>query len=195
MSFQPQFADALDKTQEAVAKGTEMWTQSVQKMLGDRLLGPIGTFDPSTLIDPIFEGAQNLVGQNPLAGRVLEINRSLAKELMGTVLSFQGIVREHTEALIGAVRDQVGTTVEVAKEQTEKVAQAAQDQQAEAERAARRQERQAAKAAHDAAAAAYAEFTKAELQDELVERGLAKSGNIDELRSRLADDDLAATAG
>ncbi len=54
----------------------------------------------------------------------------------------------------------------------------------------RAQARRAKKAAHDAAAERYDDMTKIELSEELGNRGLKKSGNLDELRDRLVDNDL-----
>src|SRR3954465_13609625 len=103
MSFETQYADVLDKTHEAVSKTTELWAQSVQRFLGTRIPGQPAAFDPSQLIDPLFEGVQNFVGQNPAATRLLDINRSFAKEMMGSMLSLQGLVRDYGEALLDVV--------------------------------------------------------------------------------------------
>jgi hypothetical protein len=50
--------------------------------------------------------------------------------------------------------------------------------------------RQAKKAARDAAAERYEHMTKVELSEELAARDLPKTGNVDELRDRLIENDL-----
>ena len=56
-------------------------------------------------------------------------------------------------------------------------------------RLARQAERAAAKEAHAKAREPYEELTKAELSDQLAERGLPKSGTVDELIERLVSAD------
>ena len=76
---------------------------------------------------------------------------------------------------------------ELAKEQATKVEQAEQEQAREAKRVERAQAKQAREQAREP----YEELTKAELADQLSERGLPKTGNVDELIERLVNADNA----
>lgn len=93
--------------------------------------------------------------------KTLEVQRDAVKTLAGVTVSVGEMVREQTEA-----------TTRVAREQLDLVTQAAQEQ-----------------AAQEQAAQGYDAMTKAELQDELDRRQLPKTGNVDELRARLVEDD------
>ncbi len=79
------------------------------------------------------------------------------------------------------------------QEEQERAEQARQAEQEEAEkeqaRQARAAERAEAKAAHAKAREQYEHLTKVELADQLAERGLPKSGNVDELIERLVSAD------
>jgi len=133
MPFETQYADALGKTHEAVTKTTDLWAQGIQKLLSTKLPEQAASFDPSKLIDPLFEGAQNWVHDNPVATRVLEINKSFAKELVEAMVTLQGAVRDYSEAILEVVRDQVGATADVVKEQSANMTQAAQEQAVDAQ--------------------------------------------------------------
>ena len=58
------------------------------------------------------------------------------KDVTETVLSFQGIVRDHTTAVTEVMRDQVGAATDIAKEQAGKVKKVVEDQAAQTQRAA-----------------------------------------------------------
>ena len=80
----------------------------------------------------------------------------------------------------------------IEREQARKAQQEAEEAE-EAEKAkareAKRIEREEAKKAHEQAREAYEGLTKAELSDQLAERGLPKTGNVDELIERLVSAD------
>ena len=91
---------------------------------------------------------------------------------------------------------QAQKTEQTARDQAEKAEQAKREQEREAEEAekakareAKRVEREEAKKAQQEAREAYEGLTKAELSDQLAERGLPKTGNIEELIERLVSAD------
>jgi hypothetical protein len=78
-----------------------------------------------------------------------------------------------------------GTLSGAAREQAEQAEQA----EKELAREARKAEREQAKHAHDKARERYEGLTKAELSDQLDQRHLPKTGNVDELVERLVEAD------
>ena len=123
-----------------------------------------------------------------------------------------GTVREQAEKVSSIVKDQTDAVADC-RRQAEKASivragrqaevsqasrprrptqeQADQAEQAEKEQArqARSAERAAAKEAQAKAREPYEGLTKAELSDQLAERGLPKSGNVEELIERLVSAD------
>ena len=81
--------------------------------------------------------------------------------------------------------DQARKAEELADEQAEQAEQAAKEQEREVKRA----ERAAAKQAREQAREPYEGLTKAELSDQLAERGLPKTGTVEELIERLVGSD------
>ncbi len=119
--------------------------------------------------------------------RLLEVNVEYVRDLAVAV-------RKHVTGLAGVMKDEVVTAANVANNQAEKLEEAAIEQAEEIQRQERAEARRAKRAAREAAAERYQEMTKAELSEELAKRDLPKSGNVDELRERLVDSDLQATA-
>jgi len=111
------------------------------------------------------------------------VQRDFAKKLAGVTVSVGETVREQATSVGEAVREHTESVGELAREQTDSVQRAAQEQADSVKRAA--QER----AAQEQAAKKYEQLTKVELADELDRRDLPKTGNVDELRARLIEDD------
>jgi hypothetical protein len=91
---------------------------------------------------------------------------------------------------------QAQKTEQVARDQAERAEQAKREQEREAEEAekakareAKRIEREKARKAQEKAREAYEGLTKADLSDQLAERGLPKTGNVDDLIDRLVEAD------
>jgi hypothetical protein len=99
--------------------------------------------------------------------KTLDVQRDFAKQVVGVSVAVTDRVREKTESVSHAVREQAVRAQRVAREQAESSQQAADERAAEK----------------------YEAMTKAELQDELASRDLPKTGNVDELRERLIEDD------
>ncbi len=126
----------------------------------------------------------------------VDLNRDLATRWAELVTSMTGTVREQAEKVSSIVKDQTDRVANVATDQAKKAEEVAQ-QQAEASeqvekeqaRLARQAERAAAKEAHAKAREPYEDLTKAELSDQLAERGLPKSGTVEELIERLVSAD------
>jgi hypothetical protein len=163
--------------QETMAGAAEARMRDASAMLRLVPTPANGLLNPSDII--------NQYGR--LSKRLLEVNMEYVRDLAGAV-------RKHVTGLAGVMKDEVVTTAQLANDQAEKLEEAAIERADEIERAERAAARRARKAAHDAAAERFQEMTKAELADELAERHLPKTGNVDELRERLIDDDLRATA-
>ena len=83
------------------------------------------------------------------------------------------------------MHEQAAQAEQTVREQAEKA------EQAERERArqARKAEREQARQAHEKARQRYEGQAKAELSDQLAERDLPKTGNVDELTERLIEAD------
>jgi hypothetical protein len=138
--------------------------------------------------------AKGLVNPSDVINQYARVSKRLIEVNVEYVRDLAGAVRKHMGGLAGVLKDEVVTTTKLANDQAEKLEEAALEQADEIERAERAAVRRAKKAAHDAAAERYAEMTKVELADELAKRRLPKTGNVDELRERLIDDDQKTTA-
>ncbi len=128
--------------------------------------------------------------------KAVDLNRDLATKWAELVTSLTWTVRDQVEKVGTLVGDQTETVVDLATRQAQRVEHLAQkqaDKAAEAEqeqaRLARKAEREEAKQAQAKAREPYEGLTKAELSDQLAERGLPKTGNIEELIERLVADD------
>jgi len=126
----------------------------------------------------------------------VDLNRDLATRWAELVTSMSGAVRDQAEKISDIAKDQTEAVANVATDQAAKAEQLAREQAEQAEQAqkeqarlARQAERAEAKAAHEKAREPYEELTKAELSDQLAERGLPKSGNVEELIERLVSAD------
>ena len=128
--------------------------------------------------------------------RAEDMNRGVAVRWARAVGTASGAAREQAESAGEIVRERAGSAGEAVRERAESFERAAGEQAEKAERAreelareARRMERQMARQAHEKARARYEGLTKAELSDLLAQRGLPKTGNVDELVERLVEAD------
>jgi len=106
------------------------------------------------------------------------------------------IVKDQADTVADLTVKQAEKAEQTAKEQADKVEEAkrelvekAQESEKAQAREAKRVERVEAKKAQEEAREAYEGLTKAELSDQLAERGLPKTGNIDDLIERLVSAD------
>lgn len=177
MSVSQQYAEAVHKTQSAWTEAADSWTQNLTSMFGRSPAGPVVPGDPTTFVDQWFDFAEHL----------LKLNRDYAQQVTGAI---QGAARQEFETVGNAVREQFDAGVTASREQADLVQRTVHQQAAEAEKADRAEAKQSRKADYHAAAERYAELTKAQLQDQLADRDLPKTGNVDELRERLIEADL-----
>lgn len=99
--------------------------------------------------------------------KTLEVQRDFAKKVVGVTTEVTETLRGQIESAGEAVRDQVQSTQEVVRDQVQSTKEAVREQ----------------------AAKKYDDMTKVELQEQLAARDLPKTGNVDELRDRLIEDD------
>ena len=114
--------------------------------------------------------------------RTVDLNRNLAVKWAEAASALPSVVREQAESADEGVRDKAATAGQAAHEHAE----GATHQLA---REARKIEREQARKAQAMARKRYEGLTKAELSDLLAQRGLPKSGNVDELIERLVEAD------
>ena len=174
MSLQDQYTDTLRQSQEAWSGAIETWTNGVQKAFGSSPVAPFGgsvfgstpftITDPAATVDQLFDFAE----------KVLEVQREFVKNLTSATVSVGQAVRHQAESAGQAVRSQAESTGQLIREHNDKAAQAASDAVAKAT---------------DKIADKYSDWSKADLQDELARRELPKTGNVEELRARLVEDD------
>jgi len=147
---------AASQSASTVEKIADFWTQGSQK-LTDYMPAGLPQVDLVPIVERYFEFVQ----------RTVDISRDLTIKWAESAGMLSGAVREQAESVGGLVREQA--------EQAEK----------ELAREARKAEREQGRHAHDKARERYEGLTKAELSDQLGQRDLPKTGNVDELVERL----------
>ncbi len=179
------YSAAASKSAGTVEKIADFWTQGSQR-LTDRMLPGLPKVNLVPAVERYFEFVQ----------RTVDISRDLTIKWAETAGMLSGAVREQAESVGGLVREQAESTRDFVHEQADKAEQTAREQaeqveQAEKElaREARKAEREQARRAHDKARERYEGLTKAELSDQLGQRDLPKTGNVDELVERLVEAD------
>ena len=113
--------------------------------------------------------------------RAVDFNRDLAIRWAVLVTTLSGSVREQAAKVTGIVNDQTNTIADLTGKQAEKAEEIAKEQADTVEHAKKDQARQAREP--------YEGLTKAELIGQLTERGLPKSGTVDDLIGRLVSAD------
>jgi len=181
------YTNGAVKAREATEKTVDTWKQGVKQFTDQTDL--VSRFSKIDLIEPVtryFDYLQQAV----------DLNREFATRWAELFTALSGSVREQAEKVSGIVADQVDSVADLAVTPVKKAEELAGEQAAMAEEAAKEQERQikraeraAAKQAREAAREPYEGLTKAELSDQLAERGLPKTGNVDELIERLVSAD------
>ena len=153
MTIQDQYIETFRQTQETWAETVKSFTYDFQRTFGQptKLFGYV---DPNETIDQVFDFWE----------KSLEVQRDIAKQLVGASISAGEKVREQAESVGAAMRRQADTVTSTLQS--------------------------AADAVRVRTGKLYDDLTKAELQDELGARDLPKTGNVDELRERLVADDL-----
>jgi hypothetical protein len=179
------YRTAASQSASTVEKIADFWTQGSRR-LSDRMLPGVPQVDLVPMVERYFEFVQ----------RTVDISRDLTLKWAEAAGTLSGAVREQAESVGGLVREQAESTRNFVHEQADKAEQTAREQADKAEQAekelareARKAEREQAKHAHDKARERYEGLTKAELSDQLDQRHLPKTGNVDELVERLVEAD------
>ena len=154
------YNDAASQARHAADKTADVWTQGARGMTG------LIPRPPQIDLIPAVERYVDFVQ------RTVDINRYIAVKWVEAAGRLTGAVRDQAESATGVVREMPASVVHVVHEQAAKAGQA---------------EREQARQAHDSARECYEGLTKAELSDQLAQRDLPKTGNLDELIERLVE--------
>jgi hypothetical protein len=169
-SLTRQYSTAAHQARTAVEKTAGLWTQGA-RTLTDRLPG-LPQIDLVPAVERYFDFVQ----------RTVDLNRDLAVKWAEAASALPGVVREQAESAAEAVRHKAATAEQAAHEHTERATH-------ELAREARKIEREQGRKAQAMARQRYEGLTKPELSDLLAQRGLPKSGNVDQLIERLVEAD------
>jgi polyhydroxyalkanoate synthesis regulator phasin len=156
------YSDAASQARNAADKTADIWTRGAQGLTG--LIPRLPQIDLIPAVERYFDFVQ----------RTVDLNRHLAAKWAGVAGTLTGVVRDQAESAADVVREMPASVGHIVHEQA-----------AKAEQAVREQARQA----HHQARERYEGLTKAELSDQLAERDLPKTGNVDELTERLIEAD------
>ncbi len=168
---------AASQARNAVDKTTDLWTQGARGVTG--LVPRLPQIDLIPAVQRYFDVVQLTV----------DINRYLTVKCVQAAGRLTGVVRDQAESAAGVVREMPASVGHAVHEQAARAEQAVREQ---AEKARQERAREARKAEREQARQArerYEGQTKAELSDQLAERELPKTGNLDELIERLVEAD------
>ncbi len=179
------YSAAASQATGTAKKIADLWTHGAQR-LSDRMNPGLPQFDLVPAVEIYFE----------LVQRTVDMSRDLTIKWAETAGTLVGVAREQADSVGGVVREQAESARELVHEQAGKIEQTAREQAEKAEQAEKEQARQARKAEreqarqeHGKARERYEGQTKAELSDQLEQRDLPKTGNVDELIDRLIEAD------
>jgi hypothetical protein len=169
-SLTRQYNTAARQARTAAEKTAGMWTQGART-----LTDSLPTLPQIDLVPPVERYFD-------LVQRTVDVNRRLAVKWAKAANSLPGVAREQADSAREVVRDKAASAEQSAHEHAERASH-------ELAREARKIEREQARKAQATARGRYEGLTKAELSDRLAQRGLPKSGNVDELIERLVEAD------
>ena len=165
---------AAGQARETTERLAGPWKEGMKKLADQATMIPaMPPVDLNQSVQQYFQFVQ----------RTVDLNRDLATSWAELVNTLTGPTREQAESFGRIVRDQADTLAGIAAQQAEKTHQVAQERGEQAEQAERErvnQDRAKAREAYDG-------LTKAELSDQLGERGLPRTGNVDDLIDRLVE--------
>ena len=153
-----------EKSIEAWRNGAKTFTDQLERVR-------FPTIDLTEPVTRYFDSVQ----------RAVDFNRDLATRWAELVTTLSGSVREHAAKVTGIVNDQTNTIADLTVKQAEKAEEIAKKQADTVEHAKKDQAQQVREP--------YEGLTKAELIGQLTERGLPKSGTVDDLIERLVSAD------
>ena len=168
---------AASQARNAVDKTADFWTQGARGLTG--LIPRLPQIDLIPAVERYFDVVQRTVNlSRSLTVKWAEVAGTLTSVVRDQAESAADVVREMPASVGHAVHEQAAQAGQAVREQAEKAGQ-------ERAREARKAEREQARQAHER----YEGQTKAELSDQLAERDLPKTGNVDELIERLVEAD------
>jgi hypothetical protein len=194
------YSAAANQSASTVEKIADFWAQGSHR-LSDRMLPGMPQVDLVPVVERYFEFVQRTADISrdltvEFVQRTVDINRDLTIKWAEAAGMLSGAVREQAESVGSAVREQAESTRDLVREQADKAEQAVREQAHKAEQAeqelareTRKAEREQARHVHENARERYEGLTKAELSDQLGQRDLPKTGNVDELVERLVEAD------
>ena len=177
------YTNGAAQARQATEKSVDTWKRGVQAFTEQTdLVTRLPKLDLTEPVTQYFEYLQ----------QIFDVNRELATRWAELVTTLTGTVREQAEKVSGVVSEQVDAVADLAvtparqaQDLADEQADLAEEAAKEAERETKRAERAAAKQAREQARARYEGLSKAELSDQLTERGLPKTGTVEELIERL----------
>jgi len=178
---------AAAQARETTEKVAGAWKEGLQKLVDQaNMTSTMPPVDLNRSVEQYFQFVQ----------RTVDLNRSLATSWAELVNTLTGATREQAESFSRIVKNQADTLAGLAAQQAENTRQVAQAQAEQAEQVGKEQARDVRQAERERvnqdrakAREAYEGLTKAELGDQLAERGLPKTGNVDDLIDRLVEAD------
>ena len=181
------YTNGAVQAREAAEKSAASWKRGVKAFTDQAgLVARLPRLDLTGPISRYFEFLEEVV----------DAQRELATQWARMVTSLSDTVREQAQRVSGLVTDEVDAVADLATRPARQAQELAQEQAARAEDAAREQEREAKRAERAAARQErqqarerYEGLTKVELADQLAQRGLPKTGTVDELVDRLVSAD------
>jgi hypothetical protein len=158
------------QARQATEKATEVFKQGVHQATErtEDLVAQLPKVDLTEGVARYFEFVQQAV----------DLQHDLATKWAELLTSMSGSMREQAESLRHLMVEQTDKAADLTTQQTEKLEWTAREQAGKVEQAAKEQAR-----------SRYVGLTKAELTDQLAERGLPRTGTVDELVERLVTAD------
>ena len=121
--------------------------------------------------------------------RIVDLNHDYARQLAEVANTLTGVTRSQLESVGTVVRQQVTAISDVVRTGTETAEEAVREVSTEVAKVTRAKRAEATDLATDLVSARYENLSKAELVEQAAQRGLPKSGTVDELVVRLVEAD------
>ena len=162
---------ATTQARKVTEKSIEAWRNGAKTFTDQLERVRFPTIDLTEPVTRYFDSVQ----------RAVDFNRDLATRWAELVTTLSGSVREQAAKVTGIVNDQTNTIADLTVKAAEKAEEISKKQADTVEHAKKDQAQQAREP--------YEGLTKAELIGRLTERGLPKSGTVDDLIGRLVSAD------
>jgi hypothetical protein len=189
MTLTHDYAATTRRAESVITDALDSWKNGL-----NAVTAPFQAF-PTARQFPKFDAVEAVELQFQFIQRVVEVNYGYARQLAEATNTVTDAVRQHIEGLNSAVIEQfqsVSEATQSAVEHLEESVRETADEVERSERAARQKaakaEREQRKQARNAAREPFLSLTKSELSDEAAKRNLPKTGTVNELIDRLAED-------